>query len=148
MDKLVRTSVTLFALALLVIPLRGERSALTLAHAQEASGQQQERPSNAGVHCLETAKRVLYLADQTAYNLCLGAGSDAPFQCFAAGRQVTVLTDPQLIALCRCAMSTGPVQCYVEARRHAYLLDDQLAAMCSAVVTQQLYGAACSTDSY
>jgi hypothetical protein len=150
MDKLVRTSVTLLALALLVVPLRGGRSALTLAHAQQASGQQQqqERPSNAGVHCFETAQRVLFLVDQTAYNLCLGAGSDAPLQCFAAARATTPLTDPQIVALCRCAMSTGPVQCYLEARRQAFLLDDQLTAMCSATITQQVYGGACLAPRY
>lgn len=133
-----RIAVTLLAFSLTVVPTQ----------AQQAASEQQERPPSAGLHCLEMAQHVLYLVDQTAYNLCLGAGSDAPFQCFAAARQTTMLTDPQIVALCRCAMSVGPVQCYLEARRQAFLLDDQLTAMCSATVTQQVYGGTCLAPRY
>jgi hypothetical protein len=145
MQPRMRIAVTTLALAS-IAALGGDHA--PPAHAQagvQGDGEQQpERPPNAGVHCLEVAKRTLYLADQTAYNLCLGAGSDAPMQCFAAGRAYTVLTDPQLIELCRCATSTGPVQCYMQARAQAFLIDQQLTTLCSAVVTQQIYGIACT----
>jgi hypothetical protein len=106
------------------------------------------RPGNAGVECLAIAQHVLRLADQTAFNLCVGAGSTAPTDCFAQGRQRTMLLDPQLVALCRCAASPGPVDCYEQARTQAFLTDPQLIQMCAAIVTQQQYIGDCASRGY
>jgi hypothetical protein len=145
MGTRMRVAITITMLAS-IAALCGDHAPAARAQAggQAEGGERPERPANAGLHCLEMAKRVLYLADQTAYHLCLGAGSDAPMQCFAAARRSTVLTDSQIVDLCRCATSTGPVQCYMQARAQAFLIDQQLTALCSAVVTQQIYGLACT----
>jgi hypothetical protein len=140
-----RASIALVALTL-VIPLDHGREPAR-AHAQALSDVQ-ARPPDAGAHCLAVAQGFLYLIDQTAYALCLGAGSDAPIQCFADARAHTMLTDPQIVGLCRCAISAGPVGCYARARAQAFLTDDQLVTMCSAVVTQQLGAGDCAARGY
>jgi hypothetical protein len=121
------------------------------AEAQAAPAQPLQppgRPFNSGTDCFTTAQQSLNLINQTAYSLCLGAGSDGPTQCFAAALDRTNLLDGQIVGLCRCADSPGPVDCFEQARPQAFLTDDQLVAMCSAVVTQQLLPGSCAVRQY